>query len=189
MKRKPADADFVNKLVHPPSYAVTFQKDVVTPSKNFFYWLGEALNISDREAVVRFNDFAFEIKKRLASEGRIVWDHVGTLVQGASGQVRLLPMDDIVIEDPVAAEKVIREHAEHTVLVGEQEKTSTEMTELLAPHIGEKSHWWIYALIAGILILAFLAWYFLQNGLDITSISNHQQPVIRQSETTYTILQ
>ena len=62
---------------------------------------------------------------------------------------------------PVPAVKVIREHAEHTVRVGEQEKTSSEMIEMLAPvEESGKTHWWGIALIVGLLAFIFIALYF-----------------------------
>ena len=63
--------------------------------------------------------------------------------------------------NPVPAEKIIRKNTSHSILVGEQEKTSEEMTELLT---GAKRKplnlWWMIALalflsaIIGILLFA-----------------------------------
>ena len=99
--------------------------------------------------------------------------------KGQGNEIQFLPEKNILtVEMPVAAEKIIREHAEHTVLVGEQEMTSTEMEELLTPVLTiKKSRWWILPLIIGIVVLAFLGWYFYEHGLDVSSIGNNQKAV------------
>ena len=126
LEKKPSRIDFVNKLVQPPAYCISFQTSNQASSNKLFSWLASSLSISDRDAVVRFNDFAFELKKKI-DEGSIVkWTGVGTL-EKKDELIKFLPEKNVAIEKPVPAEKIIREHAEHTMLVGEQEMTSTEM--------------------------------------------------------------
>lgn len=177
LERKPAKADFLNKCVHAPVYSVSFQTSGNSSSKKIFSWLADALNISDRDAVIRFNEFAFDLKKKIDEGNRIQWKGVGTLGKGQNNEIQFLPEQNIsVVEKPVAAEKIIREHAEHTMLVGEQEMTSTEMEVLLTPVLTiKRSRWWILPLIVGILVLAFLGWYFFENGLDVSSVGNKKK--------------
>ena len=189
LNRKPAEANFLDKVVYPPGYYVSFTKDASTPSKNFFYSLAELLNLSDRDAVVRFNDFAFDLRKKIAAGNEIIWEGIGTLSMSNSGNVLLIPNKTPIFEEPVAAEKAIREHAEHKVLVGEQERTSVEMTELLTKPEKKRSNWWITALVAGILLIIFLFWHFSKNNWNLPATSNQQLLSPNQPESTYTTLQ
>ena len=175
LERKSARADFLNKCVHAPSYSVSFQNSGQSSLKKIFSWLANALNISDRDAVIQFNEFAFDLKKKIDEGNMIRWKGIGIL-EKQNNEIKFLPQENIAVEKPVAAEKIIREHAKLTMMVGEQEMTSTEMEELLTPVLTiKKSRWWILPLIIGIIVLIFLGWYFYENGWDVASAGNQQK--------------
>ena len=71
---------------------------------------------------------------------------------------------------PTPALRVNRENAQHTLLVGDQERTNVEMNEwLLEEEEGNKKRhsWWIVALVLAILGLVALGWHFYSNGWSI----------------------
>jgi hypothetical protein len=82
---------------------------------------------------------------------------------------------------------MIRDKAVHTVRVGEQEKTSVEMTEWLNPEQERKTYWWAPALIAAIILVVFIIIYFSQNGLNGASAGNQQAISPRQASPAYTV--
>ncbi len=188
LERKPAVNDFVNKQIDPPAYSVALQPSVDPPSINFFKWLAGALHISDHEAIIRFNDFVFETKKQITDGDTIDWQGVGTIRKGLAGEMKFSPATDSAIEKPVAAEKVIRDKAEHMVRVGEDQKTSAEMTEMLNQPEAKKSRWWIAALVAGFPALLFIGWYFYEHGKDVSSTSNNMKLVPMEASDAYQIL-
>jgi len=65
--------------------------------------------------VIRFNEFAFDLKKKMDEGSIIKWKGIGTL-EKKENRVNFQPEENIVVESPVKAEKIIREHAEHTML-------------------------------------------------------------------------
>ena len=189
LERVPAEIDFPSRKINPPSYAVSLQPASHVPGKNFFYWLAQSLGISDREAIFRFNDFAFDIKKQISDGTIINWNGVGTLNKGLGGDVKFTASTTAVaLLAPVAADKVIREKAEHMVRVGEDEKTSAEMTEMLNQQEEKKSYWWAYAMAVGLLATIFIGWYFSENGLEISSMANRQKSFPLEAGATYQTL-
>ncbi len=172
LERTSAVIDFPNKKIYPPVYAVALKQGSQLPQKGFFYWLAQAFNITDREAVFRFNDFAFDMKKQLVAGDVITWNRVGTLSRGLAGDVKLSPVTDTLEEKPITAEKVIRERAEHMVRVGEDQKTSAEMVEMLNQPEQKKSYWWAFALAAVLLAIVFIGWYFSEHGVEVSSAAN-----------------
>lgn len=189
LERNSAAIDFFNKKIDPPSYTVALDPGSHLPDQTFFKWLANALGISDREAIFRFNDFAFEMKKQIGEGHVIKWNGIGTLNRGLGGDIKLTPPTaDRVFEKPIVAEKVIREKAEHMVRVGEDERTSVEMTEMLSQKEEKKSQWWIYALALTILSIMFLGWYFSQHGVDISSAANGQSLIPQEAGANYQIL-
>jgi hypothetical protein len=185
LERKPADIDFVNKIINPPAFTVALHHGNTTPSKKIFNWLASTRNISEPEALTQFNDFALDIKNKILTGDKLEWDGLGTLSKGLAGEIRFeASLKDMKAGTPVPAIKVIREHAQHTVRVGEQEITSSQMIEMLAPgDARKKSYWWGIALIAGLLAFIFIALYFSSKGLTTSSAGN-QQKLVPQKETT-----
>ncbi len=188
MERKPVVNDFVNKQMHPPSYAVSLQAATDSPATHFFKWMGGALHVSDRDAIIRFNDFAFDLKKQIGSGDIIAWDGVGTLSKGLAAEIKFVSSENKIFGAPVMAEKIIREKAEHMVRVGEDHKTSVEMTEMLNQSPGKKSYWWIPSLIIALLAFMFIGWYFSEHGLDVSSTANEQKLIPLETSAPYEIL-
>jgi hypothetical protein len=62
----------------------------------------------------------------------------------------------------VTAEKVIRQHAQHTIRVGEDHKTSNEMEALLQRTV-EQDRWWIGAVVLGVLGVGAILYYYLSH--------------------------
>lgn len=175
VERKPAQIDFPNRQMLPPVYSLAMQPAAFIPSGRFFNWLGASLGISQMDAVVRFNDFVFEMKKQVEKGDTISWNGVGILKKGLGGEIKFHPHEFTITERPVPAVKVLREKAAHTVRVGEDEKTSAEMEEMLAKPEISKSWWWAWAFLLGLVAVIFIGWYFSEHGVDISSTTNNQQ--------------
>lgn len=189
LERKSAENDFANRLINPPFYTVSIQASADSPSINFFKWLADALYISDHDAIIRYNDFIFDMKKQISEGDTIEWMGVGTLKKGFAGDIKFIPGQITSHEQPVAAEKVIREKAEHMVRVGEDQKTSVEMSEMLNKPDVKKSNWWIIPLATILLSLMFLGWYLSVNGIDFSSIANSLKLVPMEASAPYQLLQ
>jgi hypothetical protein len=188
LERKPAQGDFLNKRILAPEYLVALQQNTISPSTSFFGWLGNALGISDCDAVISFNDFVFDMKRQITGGATIQWNGVGTLSKGLAGGIKLSDPAITNPETPVAAEKVIRENAEHMVRVGEDERSSSEMTAALTKVALKRSYWWIPALIISVLALGFIAWHSYTNGLDVSSAGNAMKLSPGESGVPYNII-
>jgi hypothetical protein len=188
LERKPAEADFVNKQIHPPQYLIALKTVADTATLNFFKWLSESLHIPDRDTIIQFNDFSFNLKKQISDGDTVEWHGVGTLSKDLAGEIKFIPAPVPAIENPVAAEKVIREKAEHMVRVGEDQKTSAEMTEMLNQSEVKKSLWWVAAFVIGLLALGFIGWYFFEHGVDVSSTANSMKLIPMDATEPYQIL-
>ena len=189
LDRKPAELDFIGKKISPPSYTIALDHSSHLPGQRFFNWLANALGVSNREAIFRFNDFAFDMKKQISDGGVINWRGIGTLSRGLTGDVKFTSsVVGTIFEKPIVAEKVIRERVEHIVRVGEDEKTSGEMTAMLSEKEETKSYWWSFALAIGLLAIMFIGWYFSEHGVDISSAANSKKLVPQEAGTTYQLI-
>jgi hypothetical protein len=172
-------SEFVNRSFLPPAYFFSLEKGKDTPPRKLFSWLAINFSLSERDAVLKFNDFILGLQNQLEAGQEVAWDGVGVFKKEATGEINFKSFrNNLSFLEEVIAEKVIRENAEHTVLVGEFEKTSTQMTEMLSGDVvvKEKSfYWWVWPLAAIIVILIFLGWYFSEHGLTSSSTGNNQK--------------
>jgi hypothetical protein len=112
------------------------------------------------------------MKNNLAGGNRVLWKGVGELTRKRTGEIILKPVEVVFSGEAVVAEKILREHAEHLVRVGEDEKTSTEMTAFLERGEDKKIPWWIGSLAVAVLALMFIGWYLSEHGIETFSIAN-----------------
>ena len=190
LERKPAETDLTHRQINPPAYTMTLHHSSATPAKKFFHWLAERLNLYYHEAIVRFNGFAFDLKNRISSGDKIIWDNVGTLSKGMAGEIKFESvLKEYSFDPPVSTTKIIREKAVHSIRVGEMEKSSAEMTEWLHPAEEGGPVWWAPALVAAVLLFIFTGLYFSQKGISSSSAANQQKLSPMKGSVAYTILQ
>ena len=172
--------DFSNKQFTAPSFYFTIETRNDKPSKKLFDWLSSTLDITEWDAIKSVNDFSFALKKKLSENGEVNWENVGVIRRDNNGDLKL-EMQNILLqsEQPVTAQKVIRVKAEHTVLVGEKEKTSVEMEEYFAESPAKKNYSWLIAVILTVLAVMFIGWYFFEKGFSTSSAGN--QSVIKSN--------
>ena len=176
----PAQHDISNKQFIAPATFFTIDPRNDKPSKKLFDWLSSSLNITEWEAIKSVNDFSFDLKKKLSEYGEVNWEKVGVIRHNNNGELKLDPQNILLqCESPVTAEKVIRLKAEHTVLVGEKEKTSVEMEEYFAGSPARKNYTWLIAVILTVLAVMFIGWYFSEKGFSTSSAGN--QTVIKSN--------
>lgn len=162
-----ANADVADRTILPPAYRFRFDKYFDAPDREFFSYIASQENILDYEAIKLYNEFSFDLRNRIRSEEKVSWDGVGILKKDDTGNILFeqVPEKDHFML-PTPAMRVNRQNAQHTLLVGDQERTNVEMNEWLTEDAaaGKKRSWWIIALILAILALAILGWHFSSNG-------------------------
>ena len=173
----PAVTDFANRRILPMQIKFRFDKYFDAPDREFFSYLAQQKNIADFEAIKWYNEFAYELRNRIRNEHKAEWEGVGVFRNEAGGDVVFdsypTPFECFT---HVTAERVIRPDARHSILVGDQEKTNYEMTELLSDEVHkEKESWWIYAIIIAAVALLVLFFHLYNSDFKWGS-SGNQQP-------------
>ena len=165
----PAAVDVADRTMLPPVYHFRFDKYFDAPDKEFFAFIANQRNILDYEAIKWYSEFSFELRNRIKNEDAVSWDGVGLLKKDGSGNVLFEPAaSPLHYMQPTPAMRVNRQNAQHTLLVGDRERTSEEMNEWLHDdaHRRRRVAWWVIALIIACAGLAFLGWYFYSHGLS-----------------------
>lgn len=70
--------------------------------------------------------------------------------------------------------RVTRQDAQHSLVVGDRERTSGEMNDWLQDKARRRRRlsWWVIAVVLAVLGLAFLGWYFYTHGFSAGSQNN-----------------
>ena len=156
-----AKLDFINKTLQAPVYVIRYNQNDSADEK-FYNFLSKETGVNETNAASNFNRFTSELKEQLETIHVLELKGIGTLKKNGSGY----SFDaNNTIQDffpVVAAERVIRQNAEHTVKVGESHKTSTQMHQELKQRPVKKDKWFISALVlGGIGIVAIILYYLI----------------------------
>lgn len=180
LERIPAQSDFINKQLIPPSYRYRFDKYFDIPDKEFFSFFAASKEIPDYEAIRQYNEWAQQFRDSITTNQAVEWKEVGKLYRDPSGEVVFESYGAVQSYlSPVQALRVIRSNAEHTMIVGDREMSTKEMTELLGEppvvkHV-EKESWLVYALILAAIACVVIFFHFYKHGLTPASFGNQQK--------------
>lgn len=172
----PARIDYPNKLLHPSQHKLQFQT-TSSSDDHFSSWMSEQSHISREESSTQIEQFISDLKHSINQNKQVEWEGLGLFKNDENQVLRFTSSLNLESGEPVPAEKIIRKNAEHFIRVGEQEKTNTQMQELL---FGSKKkvlfQWWYSAVIllvlgiAAILYFAFLfpiSWKMQGNKMEL----------------------
>ena len=159
---QPAQLEFVEKTLHPPVATVLFQHDESITDAHFISFLSKEMDTAEYEAGNRFDQFIYQLINKLQSGSYLQLPGLGVLKKNETGY-SFTEADGVAQLYPgVVAEKVIRQNAQHTIRVGEDQKTSAEMYEILH-HETVKDRWWIAAIVLGVIGVATILYYYLSH--------------------------
>jgi hypothetical protein len=173
IRQESSQLDITNRQFTPPSFAYSLDARKDSPSKKLFEWISAALGITEWDAIKAVNDFSVSFKNELAENKLVVWEKVGSFKNDGAGNLKLDPDVSIPGEQPVIAEKVIRQKAEHTILVGEQERSSAEMEEYFADTPVKRNYTSLIAAILVVIAILFIGWYFSEKGFTPSAAGNN----------------
>jgi hypothetical protein len=163
----PASVDVADRTMLPPAYRFRFDKYFDAPDKEFFSYLAAQGNMLDFEAIKWYSEFSFDLRNRIRNENEVSWKGVGILKKDGAGSILFesVPAPSF-FQQPTPAMRVNRQDAQHTLLVGDRERTSGEMNEWLHDEEVQrrKFPWWIIAVILAVLGLSVLGWHFYFHG-------------------------
>ena len=165
----PAHVDIADRTVLPPVYRFRFDKYFDAPEKEFFSYLAAQGKMLDFEAIRWYNEFAFDLRNRIKNEDEVPWQGVGILRKDDAGNILLESVTaPEFTQHPIPAVKVKHQDAVHTMLVGDRERTSSEMNEWLQDDatVRKRLSWWVIALVLVVIALAILAWRFYTHGFS-----------------------
>jgi nucleoid DNA-binding protein len=157
----PARLDFPNKLLHAPEHILHFNTKW-SNDELFEQWAQKQLGLSQQEIKAQLQNLSADFQRTLSDKNELTWEGIGRFSKNDQQLILFTNGFEAVKRPPVVAEKVIRKNAQHSIRVGEQEKTNIEMEELLQAQSRKTLNlWWLFAL--ALFLTAFLAILFIAN--------------------------
>ena len=170
-----ASVDASTRMALPPSYQFRFDNYFDAPDKELFAYVSQQKNVADYESLRLYNEFAYQLRDKLNLQRQVEWTGIGTIKKDDEGNISMSTSFNPYFLQSVPATKVIRSDAQHTLLVGDRERTSGEMTSWFNEE-ADTGHrgWWIVALSTGVAALLFILLYFSSHGWKLEATGNQQ---------------
>ena len=156
IKTSTAESNFINKQIDAPQQSIHFSNQEID-SAGFIEYVASQKNIllqNAKENVEHFTQLFFS-----GQQNNLKGIGIFTIQNGSIN----FEADDVnsLLTQPAYAERVIHQAAEHSMLVGDKETTTTEMTEFLAEKIAPQDKWWIWAILLGLIGISIIVFYYL----------------------------
>ncbi|MEO6254467.1 MAG: hypothetical protein ABIO79_14235 [Ferruginibacter sp.] len=157
-----ATSDFTAKSIAAPKPFIRFV-DTETNTEGLLNYIAITTGADKYEVTEALDHFCDNLKKEMTDQLNVKIESIGNFFVDSSGKISFKPEElPAAFLQPVFAERVVHPDAEHQILVGDKEKTNTQMTELLAPRSEPKDRWWVWAIVLGAIGIITLVVYFTQ---------------------------
>lgn len=174
LEKSPARADFSDKMFYPPEEEWKLMDADYPNDESFIHFISQKKNISFADANEKLESFCSYIKNEINNSSEIKLPGIGILKNDGNGSVQLeTVMSDTLLLKPVIAERIIRKDSEHTILVGDTEKTNFQMSELLnSGNSVADAKWWAWAAALFVFAFGLIAYNFSENKWNGRAVGN-----------------
>lgn len=174
IERVPAQGDFVNRQMLPPSFRYKFDKYFDAPDKDFFAYLTKATGMADFEAIKWYNEWAYSVRNDLRNNQPVHLNGVGTLQRDESGEIGFLPASGLdSFLQPTRAQRVVQTNAAHRVRMGDRDLSKQQaLNEIEESRSVNDNNWIWWAAGIAVVALSYIIYHFIQNGLGADSVGN-----------------
>lgn len=184
----PVQVDVANKEILPATEEIIFNKKTDHASEGLIKYISYQKNITEKEAEEQLDSWCKTAREKLHEGQKIELEPIGSLHGSAAGSVHFQPQKAFCFFEPVAAERVIHKNAEHAVLVGDRETTSSVMNQFLREEESVKRPAWkiiAIALLAVAVIVLFI--YFYTHSFSQSATGNQMKHSPEKPVATYSV--
>lgn len=175
LERSPAKADFSEKMFYPPQEQWKF-KQAITEDERFVQFVSHQTQVPMAMATEQVQMFCNYLIGEIKNTGEVSLPGIGILKKEENGAFHLesVVANNLLLK-PIIAERVIRKDAEHKLLVGDKEKTNTEMAVLLNNDTEGNSYGWLsWAAAALIFAIGLILYQFATSNWSLAGAGNQQ---------------
>ena len=159
------------KIVSGPAQTYFSHSQIIAPTVSIDF-------LAEDNGEKIFNEFSAMtelLQKKIEEDGSFFLNGIGTFIKNAEGAIKFSGIQiDPVLFQPVGSERVIRENAEHSILVGDQQSSNIQMTVYFSekPPLATRQWWKIFAIILGTIGIGFLVFFLSKYGFNSLGNAN-----------------
>lgn len=183
----PAQSDFVSKTMLAPYSSIKYSSDfTAADEEDFIQYCRKKEGIGWQAATDKLANWVKETKAVLQQNGQFYLAYTGTFFQKGTQLSFTQASLPTAFFPAVNADRVIHPEADHSMLVGDKETTTAQMTEYFAGETAAKRRWWVAAFIIGLASLALVAFHMGKTDFkgfhtgNGTAISPAEMPTLHQ---------
>lgn len=159
VEQLPARLDFPNRLLHAPETILHYSAEAAE-DPGFDLWLMQELRQPADEIKKKLQIFTEEFKRILDNKHEVELAGIGRFTKEENQLIHFTSVFETIVGTPVVAEKIIRKNTQHSIRVGEEEKTNLEMEEFLyQKHRKPFSFAWIITTLLFILAIVAILYF------------------------------
>jgi hypothetical protein len=177
VRRKAAETDFINHRLLPPAVYFELDTGVQQVRNDLFNYIASHKNVDQAKAIQLLNEFSFNLTNDIKRDA-YHWKGIGILTDSSGGFKLDAQKREFSFLQPVEAQRVVHEHAEHYITVGDKEKTNVQMSEWLQERGGtRKQNWQTMALLLVTITTLLLVLNYLKVVPSFISSKKEMPPV------------
>jgi hypothetical protein len=171
VERLPAKNDFASKQFLPPSYSVAFDPEQLNVPDHQLEFLAFRTGKTAEQVKDQLSAWGQKLAARIQNSTKLTWPSLGDFTVGAEGNILYSPVALPAVGNPVGFTHVLRENIEHSLQVGEEEMSNTEMELFLEEQrdAHKTDTWRSASVILLILIILLLGYRFTLGSFDLKS--------------------
>ena len=156
VKNAAARFDETSGTLVPSVPYIVFEQGTALTDKNFYYFVSHHAGLSEVDAVRKYQDFSYQLKKDIQNNEQVELPGLGIFKKDPSGRIGFGPLIDASLYfqplTPLALGKkpeIEREEA-HGIEVYDESGTVP------------KDRWWVWALVLTIIAIGAIVYYYYQ---------------------------
>jgi hypothetical protein len=169
IKALPAKLDFVERVLHAPTFTVEFVPQNVAADKKLYQYLSKELAIDEWQAVNQFQEFTENLIESVEKNGNIKLSGIGTLRKNINNTLYLEPElatkplhDDIHLaseSNTNSTANLVQLYTTGNSLIYTEELESDQLEKIVKSEA--QDYWWVWALVAALMGVGALLYYYI----------------------------
>ncbi|MCX8019128.1 MAG: hypothetical protein N2747_01385 [Chitinophagaceae bacterium] len=169
LQRSPARYDSSSGTVFPPDYSLTWEKKNEIPEQRFFQWLAGKMNLTEEDAVSRFNEFVLKLKMQFETGHTLEWKGVGVFSKAKDGGVTFIPEHITQHEKEITVERIIKND---NTWMADVRRGQVDSGNQIHPARKHRTAYWLMVSVLSVLSITFIVVHFIKHGMNPGATGN-----------------
>ncbi|MCE3281449.1 MAG: hypothetical protein K0Q66_186 [Chitinophagaceae bacterium] len=155
VQKQQAVFDTGSGMLKPPISSIVFEQGTALTDKHFYYFLAQQTGLSEVDAVRRFQDLAYQLRKDIQNNDHVELSGLGVFRRNATGNV---VFEQDVQPDVYFPPFEVSSRQKQSIEAPEEENHGIEVYE--ETPVTKKDRWWIWAVALTAIAIAAVVYHY-----------------------------